>query len=51
MRFISVGFGGSVADADWFWLCVSQMESEIATFLVGDGPLGHVVDLALGGGR
>ncbi|CED83628.1 alkaline phosphatase [Phaffia rhodozyma] len=27
-----------------------DMESEIAEFLVGDGPLGHVVDLALGGG-
>ncbi|KAL7415153.1 alkaline-phosphatase-like protein [Mrakia frigida] len=28
-----------------------DMESEIAEFLVGDGPMGHVVDLALGGGR
>lgn len=27
------------------------MESEIATFLVGKGPLGRTVDLAFGGGR
>ena len=27
-----------------------DLESEIATFLVGEGPRGHLVDIALGGG-
>lgn len=28
-----------------------DLESEIATFLVGDGPLGNIVDFAFGGGE
>lgn len=36
-------FYAHVADRD--------LEADIAPFLIGDGPLGHVVDLAFGGGE